>query len=133
MMPRTPRPHWVVGLLVPVLALVLGAGCGSPPPSGSVNGKVTDNGKPFDGKIVFMAGGSDKEQKMVEVPIQGGRYEVSAISPGAKEINIFKAGSPENPNQDPNRQNGFWVANPRTVEIQPGSQSIDFKVTRLAP
>ena len=52
---------------------------------------LTDNGKPFDGKIVFMASGSDKEQKMIEVPIQEGRYEVPASRAGTKEINVFKA------------------------------------------
>jgi hypothetical protein len=108
---------------------MLGAGCGAPAPTASVNGTVTDDdGKPFSGKIVFMAGGTATEQKMVEAAIEGGQYTVPVIAPGTKNINVFKARPAGS-----NRQDGFWVAKPRTVEIRPGSQTIDFEMTRVAP
>ncbi|WP_143393864.1 hypothetical protein [Fimbriiglobus ruber] len=115
------------------LALALIAGCGGAVPTASVSGNVTSNGKPFDGKIVFAPGGSSTDQKTVEATIQGGRYEVPSIPPGTKAINVFSAASPDDAKQKSNRQNGFWVSNPKTVDLQAGSQSIDFSVTRLAP
>jgi hypothetical protein len=134
MMSRIDRTLQRGAILLFALAIALQAGCGAPKaPSASVSGNVTSDGKPFDGKIVFMAGGSSTERAMVEAPIQGGKYEVPSISPGAKTINVFAAAAPDDPTQKPNRQNGFWVAEPRSVEIHAGSQTVDFSVTRLAP
>jgi hypothetical protein len=121
------------GSAILLLTLALTSGCEGPPPSASVSGYVTYGGKPFEGRIVFTPGGSSTERKTVEASIQGGRYEIPSISPGTKTITIFSSAPATDPKHNPAHQNGFWVANPRTVEVKTEDQSIDFTVTRLAP
>jgi hypothetical protein len=81
---RTGAARWVIGVGV-MLAVV---GCGG---TGTVSGKVTLNGKPLPGGVVYVhdsegqsrSGGITKE----------GTYAVSNIAPGTAKINVLTLSS----------------------------------------
>jgi hypothetical protein len=125
---RIPGLHRGLRVLLLVLYLAPICGCGRTP-TASVDGSVSYQGGLFEGRIVFTPSGDSTERKSEEGIIHGGRYEIPSLSPGTKAVEIYSSEPVANPNDAPAQPSTYWIPSPRTVEVQPGSQSINFSVT----
>ncbi len=135
------RTAWVA---VGGILLLTVAGCGG---STSVSGTVTYDGQPVqDGAITFLPG--DGQGPGVGGPISDGVYRIGEITPGEKVVQIigvkaipFATTTAELQKQAEEARSRGQVAAPveradtvpdnaqgnnATVEIQPGSQTLDF-------
>jgi hypothetical protein len=106
---------------VPVAALMgfalAGAVRAADTETGSVEGKVTLNGKPLaKGKVVF----HPKEGKPVEAEIKDGQYKAKDVPAGATTVVVEGEGVPK-PFQDAK-------TTPLQLEVKKGKQTHDFEL-----
>ena len=136
--------------LLAVCAAVLASGCGGR--RGTVSGEVRYNGKPLpSGTITFLA--HSGETKVVTAEIVDGRYVAQNVGVGPAKVAVAtvppaKGGLPPRGGKPvevttssaPSSPPGKYVpiphryANPEqsglTLDVQPGSQTKDFELTR---
>lgn len=137
-----------VKLLGTIAAVLLACGCNQSP---SVTGSVTYNGEPVQkGYITFRP--SDGHGQSFAAPIADGQYTATKASPGqktvvvtgVKEINFYKSSAESYKKAEEARARGeTWMdhvaeradyiaedaeGNSQQVEIQPGSQTLDFHI-----
>jgi hypothetical protein len=94
------------------LAAAVPVGCDSGPPTASVGGVVTINGRPLTGKVLLSFVGADRVPRTTETD-ELGKFTLDGLQPGEVTVTVSGAPAPESAPEGAARHTGGTRAAPR--------------------